>query len=835
MTERPQSPMTYSGVFVAGIGASAGGVDPLERMFASVPDSNGIAYVVIQHLSPDHRSHMDELLGRKTTLPIVHIEDGMIVRPDQIYLAPPRTAVQLATGRFRTKPLTLEDGPGHPIDAFFESIAQECGERGIAVVLSGTGSDGSRGVKHVHDAGGLVIVQDSSTAGFDGMPRNARDTGVVDLQTQPEAIPEWIIRYSQDPRAFKRNGIDTDLAFVRDEDTADIFKLVRTAFGIDFSCYRASTITRRMERRIQLTRTRTLSDYCLKLKNDPEELDRLYRDLLVEVTSFFRDKEAFTLIEQQVVPELVARADNRSEIRVWVPGCATGEEAYSLSMLLDYHAAQVGSEADLKVFATDVHATSLETASTGLYSSDTVASIPDYLRERYLEVSEDGFRIHQSLRQSVICARHDITKDPPFTRTDLVSCRNMLIYLEPPVQQQALSLLQFSLKVGGFLFLGPSETLGDLQDDFEVIDQKWRIFRKLRDRNPRRFVPTRPPSRISSRLPRTTGPVSRAEESWVVSEARRQLVKEYVPITFLVNARRELVHTFGDSRHLLELPEGQPTLDISRMLNGQLGTSVSAALHRTQASGQRFTFERVHHTDGKTVTTYRITAEPLIRAPETLYLVSLLPVDQDSSELPASQDGARIIYDADAAADERIQSLERELALTSETLQTTVEELETSNEELQSTNEELVAANEELQSTNEELHSVNEELSTVNMEHQRVIDNLTSSSHDLQAVLSAAAVVVVVMDPNLNIEWFTDSASSELGILKQDVGRPLSHLAMPFTDVALDEMLRRVAETGEAEDCRSRTKSGDEYLIHVQMLTRSDASRHILLRCMSAG
>lgn len=821
----------YSAMCVVGIGASAGGVEPLERFFASVSESSGLAYVVIQHLSPDYRSQMDELLRRRTSMPIVHIEDGMLIRPDYIHLAPPRSNVTISSGKLRLTPVDSVEMPNLPIDVFFHSLAENCAERGIAVVLSGTGSDGAKGVKAVHDAGGLVIAQELSTAGFDGMPRRAGETGVVDLQAPAEAMPEWIIRYSQDPKAFREQGFDSELAFVKDQDSASIFKLVRRVFGIDFSCYRATTITRRLERRVQLTHSKSLAEYCQKLHDEPDELDHLYRDLLVEVTQFFRDAEAFDVLRNQVIPEIVNRTRNRGEIRVWVPGCATGEEAYSLAMLFDDAAQKANCEADIRVFATDVHGTSLEAAGLGVYSEEGLAHVPAEIYEKYFSKVGDQCRVNQTIRQMVVCARHDITRDPPFTRVDLVSCRNVLIYLEPAVQQQVFRMFHFGMRVGGVLFLGPSETLGPLNNEFEVISAKWRVFRKTRNTSLGRVVPVRMSERsreLTRRTPRLS-PVRR-EEGAMVPEARLQLVDQYVPPTMLINDKMELVHTFGTARQFLELPEGRPTLDITRMLKGQLGTSVSAAVHRARSQQKAFSFDRVQLSDGPDSRAFRVTVMPFRGAPEPMFLVSL----EELENLPRSpSDAPSESYDVGSATKDRIEDLERELGFTTETLQTTVEELETSNEELQATNQELVASNEELQSTNEELQSVNEELTTVNVEHQRRIDDLTSSSQELDLVLDASAVSVVMLSMDLKIEWFTTTASELLGILPHDIGRPLAHLALPFKDFDLITMLIRISKGGKAEDHCVTSQEGGEYMIHSQVVTRPNGSRRVIMRCIN--
>ncbi|MCA9262603.1 MAG: PAS domain-containing protein, partial [Planctomycetales bacterium] len=759
--------------------------------------------------SPDFKSLMDELLARRTKIPIHRVEDGMRVEANAIYLIPPKRNMVLENSHLR---LTEQPAGGLnlPIDLFFQSLAKDAGNRAIAIVLSGTGSDGSRGIRDIHKAGGLVMVQSIQSAGFDGMPRSALRTGLAHVVSPPANMPSRLTDYVASPETFsaeleKENEGEGELAVV--------FRLFRNQYGIDFSFYKPSTITRRLERRVKLTGCETLTEYLHCIESDSRELDTLYRDLLVEVTHFFRDPESFQRLRDTVIPQLVEQAVVSGEMRVWVPGCATGEEAYSIAILVHDCIHRQGHDIDLKVFATDVHQTSMETASAGVYSSASVSRMPIEFRERYFARIGDLYHVDAALRQCVIFAPHDLTKDPPFTRIDLVSCRNVLIYLDAEVQRRIVSLFHFGLVVGGVLFLGPSETLGELEKEFEPIDRHWRLFRKLRNvRLPSTgpISPQSPLNRMVVSRPSYLATQTRTDKSWLVPEVYDHLLARYVPPSLLINQHLELVHSFGDARRLLVQPEGKATLDVTRMVEGELRTAVSAALHRASTTDSTIVYEgvKVRTPDGELP--FRLVAEPYVKSSERMFLVSLEEMQPVEAALVVQAE----TFDSVDQSAQRIVSLERELDYTKETLQATVEELETSNEELQSTNEELVASNEELQSTNEELHSVNEELYTVNAEHQKKIAELTQMTDDMDHLLKSTEIGTLFLDSDLRIRKFTPAITSVFHVLDQDIGRPVSHIAhtLPNWDLVGDSI--RVMQSGRSVE-RSVGTADRQFLIRL--------------------
>lgn len=817
----PNSLMTESGnqdsgakpFYIVGVGASAGGLEALERLFENMPQESGMAFVVIQHLSPDFKSLMDELLARRTSIRIHRVEDGMEVEPNAIYLIPPKKNMILVGGRLRLTDQNV-GGLNLPIDIFFRSLAKDAKEKTIAIVLSGTGSDGSRGIQDIHEAGGLVVVQSIQSAGFDGMPRSALATGLADVVCPPDSIPSRILEYVQSPSSFVGHG-DLDGDVPDSGELSTIFKLFRNQYGIDFSMYKPTTIVRRIERRVKLARCSSLNEYSKLVETDSRELDILYRDLLVEVTQFFRDQEAFQILRNVVIPELVTRAMETGEMRIWIAGCASGEEAYSLAMLASECIERQNASIDLKLFASDVHQTSMETASSGVYSSNSISRMPIEYRDKYFTRIGDLYHISSDLRQKVIFAPHDITKDPPFTRIDLISCRNVLIYFNPDIQKRVLSLFHFGLKVGGALFLGPSESIGDLEKEFEPIDRQWRIYRKLRnvrlaDTGP--ISPQPPLSRVVFSRPSYLATQTRGDnKNFLVPEVYDHLLAKYVPPSLLINQHLELVHSFGDTRRLLVQPEGKATLDILRMVEGDLRMAMNAALHKASVKGEPVVFEGVRAQTSSGEKTFRLVAEPYLKANEKMFLVSL----EEMAQTPDQVESEAVTFDSVDQSAQRIVGLEKELDYTKETLQATVEELETSNEELQSANEELVASNEELQSTNEELHGVNEELFTVNSEHQKKIVELTELTEDMDHLLKSTRIGTVFLDTELCIRKFTAEAKDAFHILEQDIGRPIGHIAHNLRGVDIVEEARRVLSSMQPVERSIESRADKSYLMRL--------------------
>jgi two-component system CheB/CheR fusion protein len=785
---------------VIGIGASAGGLEALERLFESTPTETGLAFVVVQHLSPDFKSLTDDILARRTRLPIRVVEDGMPVRANAIYLIPPRKDMIVRGGRL----LLTDKDPGQtvtlPIDHFLRSLAQEAGERAVAVILSGTGSDGSRGIRDVRAAGGMVVAQDPESAKFDGMPRSAIDTGMVDLVLPPEAIPDALLRRARSPQDREAPTTPTGIEAV--------FRLLRNGFGIDFSHYKPETVARRLDRRQALNEAPDIDEYATRLAADPAELDRLYKDLMIGVTRFFRDEEAFARLGREVLPGLIGRLPPGAEFRAWVAGCATGEEAYSLAILVRECMDELGHVGPVKIFATDAHRASVDVASGGIYPEVTCAGIGPERLARFFTPSSGGYQVTPDLRKSVVFAQHNVLKDAPFTRLDLVTCRNLLIYFRSAAQKRVLSLFHFALKAGGVMFLGPSETPGEVSDEFEPVDTHWKIYRKRRDV---RLVPDlRMTAAVAAPRPIAGGSVAGPDPQLI--GAYDALLDEFMPPAFLVNDRGEVVQTFGGAGRYLTFRDGRTTANLLDLVSPDLRTALAGAIPRAFREQARVAYKglRVSGPGGDQMLT--VTVRPVHGRPAGATHV-LVQLDECGAVPPPKELPQEL--DLGQAAKERFSVLEDELRRTKENLQATIEEMETGNEELQATNQELTAANEELQSTNEELHSVNEELYTVNAEYQKKIAELTELSADMDNLLASTEVHTVFLDRDLRVRKFTPKIAEAFNLLPHDAGRPIDHFTHTIDHPGLLDDVRAVLDRPTLIERQVRDRRGNWFLLRV--------------------
>lgn len=778
---------------IVGIGASAGGLEALEELFDNMPINSGMAFVVVQHLSPDFKSVMDELLARHTRIPIHRVVDNMPVEPNAIYLIPPKKEMIVSAGKLLLSDKDPSSGLTLPIDIFFRSLAQDAGPRSIGVVLSGTGSDGSRGICDIHEAGGFVVAQDVDSARFDGMPKSAAETGIVDVVARPEQIPATLLSYTQHPcAASMTDSMPTDPALLEGFDA--IFQLLRKTYDIDFSYYKRTTVARRVQRRLSMNQITDLEDYIERLREDSNELNLLYKDLLIGVTKFFRDTEAYQRLQQDVLPQLLVKVRPEGELRIWSAGCATGEEAYSLAILVHEQLEQLKLRLNVKIFATDVHRTSLDFASAGVYSDASLSEVSPERLARYFTRVKSGYHVAPELRQMIVFAPHNIVKDAPFTKIDLITCRNLLIYLEPPAQKKAISLFHFALNTGGVMLMGPSESPGDLADEFEAVHERWKIYRKRRDK---RLPP-------DMRLPLSVGYIPRRGSRGLSSvpplqsppdapllRAYDELLKDYAPPSLLVNERRELVQSFSGASAFLRMRDGRPSNDVFDLVVPDLKIPLATAVQQAAKKRATVTFKGIRVTTDQGAQQIKLTVKPIPdrHSDSDHFLISLEAV---ADARPVSDERDTQSMDLGRASQEQVHALESELRYMKENLQATVEEMETSNEELQATNEELVASNEELQSTNEELHSVNEELYTVNAEYQKKIGELTEMTADMDNLLHSTDVGVIFLDPDLCIRKYTPKIAEVFHLLPLDIGRRIESFAPNIDRAELLEDLKRV-------------------------------------------
>jgi two-component system, chemotaxis family, CheB/CheR fusion protein len=801
----PTSEAQASQLSIVGIGASAGGLESLERLFRALPASPGMAFVVIQHLSPDFKSLMDELMARYTDLSVRRAQHGDQVLADHVYLLPPGKELEIQDGRLWLSDRPSAGGLNLPIDRFFISLADEAGDRAVVVILSGTGSDGSRGAKRVHELGGVVLVEDPNSARFDGMPNAAIQADVADLVMTPEGLATALAG-----RAFKLGAEDRE----SNDYLGQIFSLLRTAFSIDFSQYKVSTVLRRIQRRVDLRNHDTLKSYVARLHDDPNEISLLGHDLLIGVTQFFRDAAAWRALESEVLPRLVAEADINRGLRAWVTGCASGEEAYSLGMLVHEEVRRSRPSLPIKIFASDVHRGAIERAGHGIFTDQALRNVSAELRERYFAERSDGaLQVVQSLRHSIVFAHHNILRSAPFTSLDLATCRNMLIYFRPPAQDYVLSMLSYGMRVGGALMLGSSEGPGASVTDFEPLDEAQRIFLKVRSS---RRVPLLPASRMQAAVaPEKTGAIRREQRLLGYYDA---VLDHVMPPAFLLDDQRELLNCFGGSERLLQMRKRRPSQDIIDMVPEHVRLPLAGALSRAAKQLQTVRFHSLQWAGADEVFDLEISL--VSTAERTQAFLILLHPPRHGQPLP--QDVAAL--DTDDITHERVHDLELQLEHARENLQATVEELETSNEEMQATNEELVAANEELQSSNEELQSVNEELHTVNVEHQSKIREVSEINADMRQLLESTGEAIVLLDARLCIRRFTSLASSLFNLLPQDVGRPLTNFRHPLHYPDLIADIARCQENRETVEKYVTAADGGYYLVRVSAYSSDGAS-----------
>ncbi len=747
---------------VIGIGASAGGLEALQEFFSNLGKVSDLAFVVVQHLSPDYKSLMPELLARHTSLPVSHIQDGGVLTPGNVYILPPKHNVTVFKRQlFLTPP---EAHLNLPIDIFLNSLADEYGEHAIGVIFSGTGTDGTRGVRAVKEHGGFVVVQSAESATFDGMPRSAIATGLADMVLSPAEIATELPIITQN---LLTRSIDAPKLVSSSKHLAKILSLVKIKTRLDFSYYKESTIIRRIERRISLCKCASLEEYLTYFETHPEEIETLQREFLIGVTRFFRDTAAYKNIKEKALPEIINSKGSNDQIRVWVAGCSTGEEAYSLAILFDELFEEAGIKQDLKIFATDIDRNALETAARGIYPLSIAADASFERLGKYFFKNGDGYQIQPHIRKQIVFAYHNLAQDPPFPRIDLVSCRNLLIYLQPVLQKKVLNNFRFSLNEGGFLFLGSSETVGELSNIFSMVSTTWKIFR-LSMADPKTLHKLSVPYPLISNIPEVilTPADSRQEHCELLLT---RLMESCMPPTVLVDQDRKVLHFFGEIGDYLQIKAGRPDLDILKLARGNLslplGSLLKSVINRSSPLESTAASFRLK---GEVIPV-EITARTILTATNhSNYAITFTRTSQPYPELPE--------FDLEQGVKNHIEDLENELNITKENLQATIEELETSNEELQATNEELLAANEELQSTNEELQSVNEELVTVNSEYQNKIQELTELTEDMEHLMKITNVGVVFLDEALRIRRYTYAASKPFKIIPSDIGRNINDL-----------------------------------------------------------
>jgi two-component system CheB/CheR fusion protein len=782
---------------IVGLGASAGGLEALEAFFSHMPFDSGMGFVIIQHLSPKHKSIMVSLLAKDTKMTVLEIKDGMKVKPDHVYLNPPNKNVIIINGTLQLMDPVKTGGINLPIDSFFRSMAEEMGEKAICVILSGTATDGTLGLKAVKELGGLVMVQDPNSAKYDGMPRSAIATGMVDFILPVEKIPDELVRYVKAPYMDEPKKV-----FITEDQFANniqkIFSLIRSATGHDLSHYKQTTIRRRIERRMAINQVNKISDFVKYLQQTPLEVDILFKDMLIGVTNFFRDPEAFKILKEQVLPGLLKNKDPDSLIRIWCVGCSTGEEAYSLAILFSEALNMVKKHIDIQIFASDIDVQAIDFARLGSYPDSIAADVSPERLHQYFIKEGNCYKVKKTIRDRVVFALQNVIKDPPFSKIDLVSCRNLLIYMDGELQKKVLPLFHYTLNQDGILFLGTSESIGEFTDLFHPIDRKWKIFQRKHAFVERAVDHPGLPFYHEHKL------VDNDEKKVPVGMdiqhvAQKVILENFALPGVLINEKYEIIHFMGKTDKYLETPVGKASFNILSMAREGLRLKLNTALHSAVRQKRKTTYDSLLIEYNGELRAVDLTVMPLAEFAGTPGYFLVMFDDKTFTDRPAKKRGKRAATDN---SDPVVVSLERELESAKEDLQTTIEEMQTANEELKSTNEELQSTNEELQSTNEELEtskeelqSTNEELVTVNTELQNKVDELSRANNDINNLFASTQIGTIFLDTNLKIKRFTPTATDIFNLIRTDLDRPISDITSKIRYEQLKKDSQEVLDT----------------------------------------
>ena len=765
---------------IVGIGASAGGLEALELFFANMPKDCGMAFVVIQHLDPTHAGIMPELLQRITPMKVLQASDRLKVIPGHVYVIPPNKSMSLLNGTLLLfDPVQLR-GLRLPIDIFFRSLALDRQERSIGIVLSGMGSDGTLGLKAIKEKHGIVLVQDPATAKFDGMPNSAVEAVVADIVAPAEQLPAKLIAFlnflppvNRDPELISKNNSNLE----------KIILLLREQSGHDFSQYKKNTLFRRIERRKGIHQIEKIQNYVRFLQENPKEIDILFKELLIGVTSFFRDTAVWEMLRENVLPALINELPDTHVMRAWVTGCSTGEEAYSLAIIFKevMEHVQKHKKITLQIFATDLDPEAIEQARKGDFAKNIAADVsPDRLSRFFTRVGE-GFRVHTAIREMVVFATQNVIKDPPFTKIDLLTCRNMLIYMEPELQGKLMNLFNYSLNAGGILLLGSAENLGKNVEGFEEIDARLKYYKRL-------ATPTSPelidfPSSFSrvNKVPREI----KAEPKVVANIqvlADQVLLQRFAPASVLVNSKGDIVYITGRTGKYLEPVAGKANWNIHAMAREGLREELPGAFRKALLTFDPVILRsiKIAANGGSQfvdVTVQRLEDPEPVRGMVMVVFADVPAVIEQDAGNPKT--GKRRITGRQQELEIRLQRSNEDLQTTREEMQTSQEELKSTNEELQSTNEELQSTNEELTTSKEEMQSLNEELQTVNMELQSKVSDFVEANNDMKNLLNSTEIATLFLDKELNIRRYTDHVLDIIKLRSGDIGRP-------FTDIVAD-------------------------------------------------
>lgn len=764
---------------IVGMGASAGGLEAFKEFFVNMPKDPGMAFVLVQHLDPTHKSLMVDLLKKHTDMVVSEVKDRTVVKPNQVYVIPPNKDMAIFNGSLRLMDPIAARGFRKPIDFFFRSLAQDQTDRAVGIILSGTGTEGTLSLKDIKGHGGLSIVQEPESAKYDGMPRSAISAGAEDFVLPIKEIPKMLLKYSKN-RKFQPEEKKTKIDSANDI-LEKIFILLRNETGCNFGDYKSNTVIRRIDKRMALNQIDKLENYLKHLQNNSDEVVKLFKELLIGVTGFFRDKEAYDSLQKAIIPHILNKKIEGDTIRIWVPGCSTGEEAYSLAILFDEAIQEQTKNLKVQIFATDLDDSAINFARQGVYPETILTDINTKRLSRYFQRDTTTYRIKKEIRDQVIFAEHNLIKDPPFSKQDLISCRNLLIYLNLSAQKKVFNIFDYALKPGGLLFLGNSESLGEFANLFEVIDRKQKIFKHkftVLDKKPSISEIFREPTHIHRKEKAPPSLKLQAKEN-LAEVTERLLLTNYAPACAIINSEGDAVYFSGNTGKYLQPSPGEAKLNIVEMAREGLKIDLLSLIVKIGKSKKTEIRKGITVKTNGSFQTIDLKIMPLKPSGDLkdFFMITFEDV-QKANNIPSKVKQIK----ADEASE--LHALEQELTATKEYLRSTIEELEVSNEELKSSNEELQSSNEELQSTNEELEtskeelqSVNEEIVTVNTELTSKIDELAQAYDDMNNLLASTEIGTIFLDSDLKIKRFTPSMTKIINLIESDIGRPVEHLS----------------------------------------------------------
>ncbi len=805
-----------SDFFIVGIGASAGGLESFEIFFQNMPVDSGMAFILVPHLDPTHTSLMPELIMKKTKMEVFQIKDGDRVKPNTIYIVPPNKLLAILNGKLQLLDFPNIPGLKMPIDFFLRSLAEDQGDKAICLILSGMGTDGTLGLRAIKGNLGMAMVQSVDSAQHVGMPKSAIETQLVDYILNPEKMPKQLIAYVKHvpKKIFYKNAlVDGDPPNALQK----IIFLIKHQTGHDFSAYKQNTLCRRIERRMIVHQIDNIKNYVRYLQENCAEVEILFKELLIGVTNFFRDDPAFEILQEKALYDLLKNKSPDDSFRVWIPGCSTGEEAYSIAMLLRESTEQFKKNLNIQIFATDIDERAIETARAGIYPASVSTDLKPERLKRFFRSDDNVFTIKKDIREMLIFAPQDIIKDPPFTKLDLICCRNLLIYLESEMQKKLLPLFHYSLKPGGILFLGSSETIGGFTDIYSMLNKKWKIY-KRKDT----IAANRMGFEFTQRQRedvKTMGGDKKENKYNVARLAEKSLLAHYAPPSVIINDKGDILYIHGRTGCFLEPAPGEARLSIYEMAREGLKYELHSGIRKAAIEKEEVIYKKLSIKSDGVDKSVNLTIRPMIETniPTGLMLIEFEDITPQRKEKSIPDQGG-----PKKKRDECIEDLEQELRYTKENLQSTIEELETTNEELKSTNEELQSTNEELQSTNEELEtskeeqqSMNEELTTVNSELQCKIDELSRANDDLENLLNAIEIPTLFLNNDLYIMRFTSHATRLINLIPTDIGRSIDDIACQIVDVNISEISKAVLKDLVYREKEICTKDGNNFIMRV--------------------